>query len=93
VTVIAGVSFGISWVPAGALLSAGADGQGLHQGLAYALWNLAWADGLALGSAVGAPLAQATSDAVAYAMRAALCVGTLVLIRGRGNRLALPRAQ
>jgi MFS family permease len=91
-TVLAGVTFGISWVPASVLLSAGAEDQGLHQGLAYALWNLAWAIGLALGSAVGAPLAQATDDAVPYGLLAALCVGTLVVTRRRrGERLALPR--
>jgi MFS family permease len=79
-TVLAGVTFGISWVPASALLSAGADSPGLHQSLGYALWNLAWAIGLALGAAVGAPLAQATNDAVPYGLLAALCVGTYTFV-------------
>jgi MFS family permease len=90
-TALAGVTFGMSWVPASALLSAGADDQGLHQGLAYALWNFAWAIGLVLGSAAGAPLAQATDDSVPYGLLAALCLATLVVIRRRhGERLALP---
>jgi hypothetical protein len=39
--VAAGPCFGVAWVPASVLLSAAADSEGLHQGLAYALWNLA----------------------------------------------------
>jgi MFS family permease len=93
-TAIAGVTFGVAWVPASALLSAGAEEQGLHPGLAYALWNFAWAIGLTFGSAVGAPLAQVTDDAVPYGLLAALCAGTLVVIRHRrGNRLALHRTR
>jgi MFS family permease len=93
-TVIAGVTFGMAWVPASALLSAGAEEQGLHPGLAYALWNFALGLGLTLGSAVGAPLAQVTNDAVPYGLLAALCAGTLVIIRHRrGNHVALHRIQ
>jgi predicted MFS family arabinose efflux permease len=77
VTVLAGISFGMSWVPAGALLSAAVEAQGCHQSLAYSLWNLAWAAGIVLGSAVGAPLAQATGDAVPYVLLAALFLATL----------------
>jgi MFS family permease len=92
-TVLGGVVFGIAWVPASALLSAGAEQQQLHLGLAYGLWNLAWATGLALGSAVGAPLAQATNDAVPYGLLAALCVGTLLVVKQQRNRLALAQPQ
>ncbi len=92
-TALAGVTFGVAWVPASALLSAGAEEQGLHPGLAYALWNFAWAIGLTLGSAVGAPLAQATDDSVPYGLLAALCAGTLVVIRRRRNRLELQRTE
>jgi len=80
-TVLAGVSFGMSWVPAGALLSSAVEAQGRHQSLAYSLWNLAWAGGIVLGSAVGAPLAQATGDAVPYVLLAALFLGTLAVVR------------
>jgi len=82
-TVAAGACFGISWVPASVLLSAGAESEGLHQGLAYALWNLAWALGLAIGAAGGAPLAQLSSDALPYWALAAVCVGTLLATRSR----------
>jgi predicted MFS family arabinose efflux permease len=81
VTVIAAVTFTMPWVPAAVLLGAAADEHGLHQGLAYALWNLAWAIGLALGSAIGAPLAQAVDDRLPYALLAALCLATLVMTR------------
>jgi predicted MFS family arabinose efflux permease len=82
-TVAAGACFGISWVPASVLLSAGADREGLHQGLAYALWNLAWAIGVAVGAAGGAPLAQLSSDALPYWALAAVCLATLLLSRSR----------
>jgi len=80
-TVLAGVAFGMAWVPASAMLTAGADRHGLHHGLAYALWNLAWALGLTLGAAVGAPLAQATTDGLPYWLLAALAAATLVALR------------
>lgn len=83
VTVLAGVAFALPWVPASSLLRAGADDHALHPGLAYSLWNLAWAGGLAVGSAIGAPLAQATTDAVPYAALAALCIATVVATRAR----------
>lgn len=80
-TVLAGVIFGMAWVPASALLTAGADRHGLHHGIAYALWNLAWALGLTLGAAVGAPLAQASTDGLPYWVLAGLSAATLVALR------------
>ena len=80
-TVLAGVFFGMAWVPASAMLTAGADRHGLHHGVAYALWNFAWALGLTLGAAVGAPLAQATSDRLPYWLLAATAAATLVVLR------------
>ena len=93
-TVGAGLTFGMPWVPASALLSVGVEAGGLHQSLAWALWNFSWAIGFALGSAVGGPLAQVSGDAVPYVLLAALCLGTLIATRGRGaTRLALPSAR
>ncbi len=82
-TVLAGVVFGMAWVPASAMLTAGADRHGLHHGLAYALWNLAWALGLTLGAAVGAPLAQATTDGLPYWLLAALAAATYGALSAR----------
>jgi MFS family permease len=81
VTVLAGVFFGMAWVPASAMLTAGADRHGLHHGLAYALWNLAWSLGLTLGAAVGAPLAQATTDGLPYWLLAGVAAATLFALR------------
>jgi MFS family permease len=82
-TVLAGAVFGIAWVPASAMISSGADDHGLHPSLSYALWGFAWALGLAVGSALGAPLAQATDDAVPYGIVAVLCLTTLLVIQRR----------
>jgi hypothetical protein len=38
--------------------------QGLGQGIAFGLWNLAWGGGQAIGSAGGAGIAEVSSDAV-----------------------------
>ena len=69
--------YGALFAPAAALLSAGADRMGLHQGLAFGLANLAWATGQAVAALLGGALAQATSDFVPYALLAASLLGTL----------------
>jgi MFS family permease len=75
---IAGLpSYGALFAPATALLSAGADRLGLHQGLAFGLANLAWASGQAVAAGLSGALAQATSDFVPYALLAATLLGTL----------------
>ena len=74
-------SYGALFAPATALLSAGADRLGLHQGLAFGLANLAWATGQAVAALVSGALAQATSDFVPYALLAATLLGTLAAVR------------
>ncbi len=69
--------YGALFAPATALLSAGADRMGLHQGLAFGLANLAWATGQAVAASLSGALAQATSDFVPYALLAATLLGTL----------------
>jgi MFS family permease len=76
--VAACVAFGWPWVPASAMLSAGAAYYELGQGVAFGLWNLAWAGGQAIGSAGGAGLAEASSDAVPYLLLGGLCALTLL---------------
>ena len=73
-------SYGALFAPASALLSAGADRLGLHQGLAFGLANLAWASGQAVAALVSGALAQATSDFVPYALLAAALLGTLAAV-------------
>jgi MFS family permease len=78
--------FGLSYPPAGAMISHGAERAGLDQGYAFALFNVAWASGQVMGDAGSAGLAQATSDAVPYALLGALCVATLLVVNRRGPR-------
>jgi MFS family permease len=78
--VLASPSYGTLWVPGMALISDGAEGAGLDQGYAFAIFNMAWAAAQVAGSAGGAALAQGTSDGVAYGVIAALCAATLAAI-------------
>jgi predicted MFS family arabinose efflux permease len=78
--------FGLSYPPAGAMISHGAERVGLDQGYAFALFNIAWAGGQVIGDAGSAGLAQATADAVPYVLLALLCVVTLVTVSRRGPR-------
>jgi MFS family permease len=80
---IAGLPFyGALFAPATALLAAGADRLKLHQGLAFGLANLAWASGQAVAASLSGALAEATSDAVPFALLAAILLGTLAAARG-----------
>ncbi len=88
--VAACVAFGWPWVPASAMLSAGAAYYELGQGVAFGLWNLAWGGGQAIGSAGGAGLAEASSDAVPYLLLGGLCALTLVAGFLRGGPGAGP---
>jgi MFS family permease len=81
--VFAAPSYGTLWVPGMALISDGAESVGMDQGFAFAIFNMAWAGAQIAGSAGGASLAQATSDAFVYAMIAALCFGTLLAVSRR----------
>jgi MFS family permease len=76
-------SFGTLFTPAMTLVSEGAQLQGLDQGLAFGLGNLAWAAGQAAAASGSGALAQATSDLVPYSLLAAACALTLVLARIR----------
>jgi len=78
--------YGALFAPATALLSAGADRMGLHQGLAFGVANLAWASGQAVAAALSGALAEATSDLVPYALLAAILFGTLAATRGRARK-------
>ena len=83
-------AYGTLFAPAAALLSEGAHRLQLNQGLAFGLANLAWASGQAVAAAASGALAQATSDAVPYALLAGTYLGTLVALRPRRSR---PRRQ
>jgi MFS family permease len=73
-------ALGFFWAPAMAMLSEAADAQGLNQGLAAALMNLAWAIGQVVGSGAGGAIAKVAGDLVPMAIAAAMCVATLAAI-------------
>jgi MFS family permease len=89
--VAADPAFGAYYPAAGGMISSGADRFGLDQGYAFGLFNLAWGLGQVLGDAGSAGLAQATVDAVPYAMLAATCLLTYLGVT-RASRLQTAEA-
>jgi MFS family permease len=79
--ILAGMSFGVFWTPAMSHLTDLAEKRGLDYAYGFALVNLAWAPGQALGASGGGALARATSDAVPYLILSALCLLSLALLR------------
>ncbi len=76
----AGMAFGIFWTPAMSHLTDLAEHRGLDYAYGFALVNLAWAPGQALGASGGGALARATSDTVPYLILSALCLLSLALL-------------
>jgi predicted MFS family arabinose efflux permease len=89
VVVAGATASGVLLTPASAMLSDGAESAGAPQGLVFGLFNLAWAIGQVVGSAGGARLADATTDAVPYVIIAclvALTLGGLARLRVSARR-------
>jgi MFS family permease len=80
VIVVSAAALGVFWAPAMAMLSDAAEAQGLDQGLAAALMNLAWAGGQIVGSGAGGAVAKTAGDALPMAAAAGLCAITLVAL-------------
>ncbi len=85
---LAGVSYGVFWAPAMAMLSDSWEAIGLGHGLGFALMNFAWAPGNVIGAAVGGGLAEIAGDVAAYAAAAALCLITFGALFGFARRPA-----
>jgi MFS family permease len=86
VVILASIAFGSFWTPAMALLSDEAEREGLEYAYAFALINLAWAPGQALGASGGGALAHLTSDTVPYLVLSAVCLLTFgVLWRSKSS--------
>jgi MFS transporter, DHA1 family, solute carrier family 18 (vesicular amine transporter), member 1/2 len=68
------------------MCAVGADRAGMGHAVSFGLLNLAWGAGFAVGPAVGAAIASAASDRLAYALLAVLTV----LVATRLRHLALP---
>ena len=75
------------WAPAMAMLSDASEGVGLDQALAFSIANISWGAGQLVGSGAGGALADATADAVPYALLGAVCAATLagVISLGRND--------
>jgi predicted MFS family arabinose efflux permease len=95
VVFVAGL-LGVLWVPAGLLLTAGAERIGLDNAYAFAFFNLGWAAGFTVGAAGGGALAAVSSDAVPYlllagAYAASLAAASAARDRRREGELAARR--
>jgi MFS family permease len=89
IVLVAGVAFGLLWMPGMALLSDGAAEQGLGFAAGFALMNLAWPPGQFVGSAGGGIIAQATSNSVPYLVACGFCLAGLAAFRPRWQRRPL----
>jgi predicted MFS family arabinose efflux permease len=88
VVFVAGL-LGVLWVPAGLLLTSGAERIGLDTAYAFAFFNLGWAAGFTIGAAGGGALAQATSDPVPYLLIAAAYAASLAVASSTRRRQPL----
>jgi MFS family permease len=80
VVVAAGIVFGSFWTPAMALLADEAETRGLEYAYTFALINVAWAPGQAIGAAGGGSLAELTTDAVPYLLLSAASLITFAVL-------------
>jgi MFS family permease len=81
-------AYGTLFTPAMTLVSVGADRLQLNQGLVFGIDNLAWAAGQSVAAAAGGAIAQATTDLVPYALLAAACLASLLVLSPAGRRVA-----
>jgi MFS family permease len=88
--IAAAVSFGSFYTPGMALVSDRAEAIGLPQTLGFGVMNTAWALGAVIGPSLGGALAGAAGDATPYLLCSALCVGTLLALRGRNAGSVAP---
>ncbi|HVW88753.1 MAG TPA: MFS transporter [Gaiellaceae bacterium] len=79
--VASGPAFGAFFTPGMTRLSHLAEARGLDFGYAFALVNLAWAPGQAIGAAASGAIAHATADAVPYLVLAGICALTFAALR------------
>ena len=77
------VALGALWTPSGSLVSLRAEQLGVDQGWAFALNNLGWSAGVAIGAAAGGALGQLVGDGLAYGICAVLLVATGALAGAR----------
>lgn len=83
--IVAELTLALCWTPAMALLSDAAERIAVGQWFAFALVNLAWAGGQVAGGSGGGALADVTSDAVPFAIAAALLGLTAAAVARRSG--------
>jgi MFS family permease len=88
VVVVTAPWIGMLWSPAMAMLSDGAESNGVDQGLAFGIVNLGWALGHTAGAIAIPAVADVSSDDLAYGVLAALTAGTLVMLLARRESIA-----
>jgi len=81
--IAAGIAYGAFFTPGMALVSDGAERNGIAQGLAFGVMNLGWALGAVIGPAAGGALAESAGDTFPYLLLAVICVGTLAYSQAR----------
>ena len=79
--VLAGGAFNATLVPGTAMFSRGSEKAGMDQAMAFAVNNVAWASGYAVGSPLGGFLADLGGDATAYLVLMGVCAATLLVLR------------
>jgi MFS family permease len=85
-TVAVVLAMTLMWTPAMALLNDRTESAGVGLAFGAALVNISWAGGQVLGASGGPRLAQATSDALAYGVVAALFCLTLFFVAALRRR-------
>ena len=81
--VLAACAFGTFWTPAMSMVADQAEAIGLDYAYGFALINLAWAPGAAVGAALGGAAARATSDATVYLTLSGLCLVSILMLAPR----------
>jgi MFS family permease len=76
-TILSFLAFGLFWAPAMSFLTMTAERMGVELAWVFALINMAWAPGQALGAFGGGALARLTADAVPYLILSGVCLLTL----------------
>ncbi len=88
---LASIAYGILFTPAFTLIADGAEHAGLAQGHAFGVMNAVWALGAMLGPLAAGAIAGVSGDWLVYVLASALCVGTLVAIRGSARTRGAPQ--
>jgi MFS family permease len=88
---LASTAYGLLFTPAFALIAEGAERAGLAQGHAFGVMNAVWALGAMLGPVAAGAIAGLSGDWLVYVLATAVCVATLVAVRGSAAAQGAPQ--